>query len=331
MYSDLLKISKLFESLKILVIGDMMLDHYIWGDVYRISPEAPVPVVYAEKDTYTAGGSANVALNLSNLGIKTSVLGYFGKDEAGDRLLEIFKSHNIKCLYDNPSDFIPTIVKSRVIVRNQQLCRIDREARLNLYSIDDAIASDNNLNSIFNNLNAVIISDYAKGVVTQTLIDKLLTYSQENPDLLISIDPKPTRQLSFKGVGLMTPNRHEALLLAGLPEPHPGSEYPLEEVCSIIYKKYEPKLLVVTLGADGMAVSREGKVLKHLPTDAKEVFDVSGAGDTVIATLTAALAAGADIIDAAKLANAAAACVVSHIGTAPILLTELNSKLNNLI
>lgn len=311
--------------MKVIVIGDMMLDHYIWGDVHRISPEAPVPVVLAEKDTYTAGGSANVALNLANLGLNTSILGYTGNDEAGLKLTEILKTHGVNNLSSSPSESIPTIVKSRVIIRNQQLCRIDREARLQSYSL--AFRPSEKLDIILAQTDAIIISDYAKGFITQELIDYILEYSSKNNRVLISIDPKPTRQLSFKGVGLITPNRHEALLLAELPEPFPGSEYPLNEVCFRIHKKYEPQLLVVTLGSDGMAISKEGKVIKHLPTEAKEVYDVSGAGDTVIATLTAALASGVDIIVAAQLANAAAACVINHLGTSPIQKQELIERL----
>lgn len=322
------KIMDMFPKAKILVIGDMMLDHYIWGDVYRISPEAPVPVVYAERDTYVAGGSANVALNLSNLGINTSILGYCGNDEAGSRLLEILNQSDVNVLQSCVKQDVPTIIKTRVVVRNQQLCRIDREAKQHAYCIDVDPDFDETFHSILSEVDAVIISDYAKGVVTQSLIDKLFAYSKINPDLLISVDPKPTRQLFFKGAGLLTPNRSEALLLAGIPEPYPGNEYPLAEICKRIHEIYEPQQLVITLGADGMAVCQEGKIIRHLPTHAKEVFDVSGAGDTVIATLTAALVSGANIVEAAQMANIAAACVVSHVGTAPVLLDELTEKLN---
>jgi len=322
------KIIEKFPKVNILVIGDMMLDHYIWGDVYRISPEAPVPVVYAERDTYVAGGSANVALNLANLGINTSLLGYSGNDEAGKRLLEILDNNDVNVVQSCVKHDVPTIIKTRVVVRNQQLCRIDREAKHDAYCIDVTPDFDETFHAILSKVDAVIISDYAKGVVTQSLVDKIFDYSKFNPDLLISVDPKPTRQLSFKGAGLLTPNRSEALLLAGIAEPYPGTEYPLEEICKRIHEKYEPKLLVVTLGADGMAVCQQGKVIRHLPTEAKEVYDVSGAGDTVIATITAALATGADIVEAAQLANIAAACVVSHVGTAPVLQNELEDKLN---
>ncbi|GAB3163118.1 D-glycero-beta-D-manno-heptose-7-phosphate kinase [Telluribacter humicola] len=307
----------------------MMLDHYIWGDAYRISPEAPVPVVHAERDTYAAGGAANVSLNLANLGVSTSILGYCGGDEAGKKLRTILDQHQVDVICETDTLDIPTIVKTRVIVRNQQLCRIDREASLSSYSTRATAELYSKLHAALQTVDAVIVSDYAKGVITQPLIDMLQTYSQENPELLITIDPKPTRELSYRGAGLLTPNRSEALMLAGIPEPYPGQDYPLEEISSRIHKKYAPKILVVTLGADGMAVCKDGKVVKHIPTEAKEVYDVSGAGDTVIATITAAMAAGADVIEAAQLANVAAACVVSHVGTVPVVLGELEEKLMN--
>ena len=169
---------------------------------------------------------------------------------------------------------------------------------------------------------AVIVSDYAKGVVTQALLDRVRELAARSGALL-AIDPKPSRKLDLRGAGLITPNRHEALQLAGLPEPALGETYPLEEICARIHAEFAPKVLVVTLGADGMAVSRGGKVEQILPTEAREVFDVSGAGDTVIAFLTAALACGASPVDAARIANLAAGVVVSKMGTATVSPAEL--------
>ncbi len=312
---------------RVLVVGDMMLDHYIWGDVHRISPEAPVPVVHAERDTYTTGGAANVALNLANLHTHTSLIGYCGKDEAGSKLLSILQQNNIEVIDIVANEAVPTIIKTRVIVRHQQLCRIDREAKQAAYNIEGMPGFDGVLNAMLEKADAVIISDYAKGVITQSLVDKILQYATANPQLLVALDPKPSRQLNFKGVGLLTPNRSEALLLAGIAEPYPGTEYPLQQVAIRIQELYEPKQLVITLGADGMAICNEGEVVQHLPTQAKEVFDVSGAGDTVIATLTAALATGTDVVSAARLANMAAACVVSHVGTVPVKYEELLGKM----
>lgn len=308
--------------LNILVIGDMILDHYVWGDVHRISPEAPVPVVHATRDTHTAGGSANVALNLSSLNVSTSLIGTVGQDTNAKTLLDLLSSAGIDTSGCIRKFDAPTIVKTRVIVRTQQLCRIDREASRSAYEIQINSQVEDLLESSIKRVNAVIVSDYAKGLITQELLNKVFALADKYGKFL-AVDPKPTRQLRFKGAGLITPNRHEALELADLPEPSFGESYPLEEVSRIIFQKYAPHILVITLGADGMVVCQNGKILKTLPTSAREVFDVSGAGDTVIATLTAALVAGADPISAASFANLAAGVVVSKVGTATPLPEEL--------
>ena len=318
---------KQLASTRVLVIGDLMIDHYIWGDVHRISPEAPVPVVFVNSDSYALGGAANVAANLANLGVLTSVLGHYGLDEAGIRLHRILSDNKIDLKRAGEFSDTPTIIKTRVIVRNQQLCRIDREDESNMYRIDDLPGFDILLEEALSEVDAVIISDYAKGVVTQPLVDRVLNFSRQHPELLVAVDPKPSRALTFRGAGLLTPNRSEALELAKIPEPHPKEAYPLKEVCRRIHEFYCPELLIITLGADGMALCNGGEVLEQLPTQAREVFDVSGAGDTVVATLTAALTAGAGPAQAAQLANAAAGCVISHMGTAPITFSELEASL----
>lgn len=301
--------------LNVLVIGDLMLDHYIWGDVHRISPEAPVPVVHAVKDTYVAGGAANVALNLASLGVNASVIGSLGDDTQGDMLRGILRAANINTAACFGGENVNTIVKTRVIARNQQLCRIDREAARADYAIDTRPGASTAITEAIARADAVIFSDYAKGVITQGLLDFAIPAARKNVTL-VALDPKPSRKLAFHGVDLITPNRHEALELAGLPEPGPGESYPLAEVTRRIHEAHAPLHLIVTLGADGMAVCRGGLVVETLPTQAREVFDVSGAGDTVIATLTAALAAGASARDAAAFANTAAGIVVSKMGTA---------------
>jgi D-beta-D-heptose 7-phosphate kinase/D-beta-D-heptose 1-phosphate adenosyltransferase len=301
--------------LNVLVIGDLMLDHYIWGDVHRISPEAPVPVVHAVKDTHVAGGAANVALNLASLGVNASVIGALGDDAHGDMLRDILCAANIDITACYSGGNTHTIVKTRVIARNQQLCRIDREAARAAYVIDTRPGAISAISEAIARADAVIFSDYAKGVITQELLDFAIPAARNNATL-VALDPKPSRKLAFHGVDLITPNRHEALELAGLPEPAPGEPYPLAEVTRRIHAAHAPAHLVVTLGADGMAVCHGGLVSETLPTQAREVFDVSGAGDTVIATLTAALAAGLDLTTAASFANLAAGIVVSKMGTA---------------
>lgn len=307
-------LSKL-RGLNVLVIGDLMLDHYIWGDVHRISPEAPVPVVHAVKDTHVAGGAANVALNLASLGVNASVIGMLGVDDHGNMLRSILHAANIDTAACFGGKNIPTIVKTRVIARNQQLCRIDREAMRADYAIDARSGAITAITEAIARADAVIFSDYAKGVITQELLDFAIPAARNNATL-VAVDPKPARKLAFHGVDLITPNRHEALELAGLPEPAPGEDYPLAEIARQIHEAHAPAHLVVTLGADGMAVCHGGQVAETLPTQAREVYDVSGAGDTVIATLTAALAAGLDLTTAVSFANIAAGIVVSKMGTA---------------
>jgi len=321
------EILALLPNLNVLVIGDLMLDHYIWGDVHRISPEAPVPVVHAIKDTYTAGGAANVALNLSSLGIQASLVGCLGRDANAETLLNLLSMSGIDSSGCFHTPNAPTIVKTRVIVRTQQLCRIDREAGRSGYSVDLALDENASFESLVSRADAVIVSDYAKGLITQELLDHVCKLVSRHGKFL-AVDPKPARHLQFKGAGLVTPNRHEALELAGLSEPCIGEPYPLEEVCKRIHQKYAPQLLVITLGADGMAICEDGEILQTLPTSAREVFDVSGAGDTVIATLAAALAAGASPVDAAIFANLAAGIVVSKVGTAIVTPHEILHNLN---
>ncbi|MES2775205.1 MAG: bifunctional ADP-heptose synthase [Bacteroidota bacterium] len=315
------------KGIRVLVIGDLMLDHYIWGDVHRISPEAPVPVVQVSNDSFTAGGAANVALNLTNLGVQTSVMGYCANDDAGQKLQQILGDNDVTLVNPHEHGRVPTIIKTRVIVRSQQLCRIDREVGREQYRIDMTPGFEAKLENTLAGVDAVILSDYAKGVVNQSLVDTLFKMAGNFPGLLVAVDPKPARRLSFTGAGLLTPNRSEAMELAGINNLQPDEDYPLAEICSRIHDRYKPELLIVTLGAEGMAICEEGKVIEHLPTEAQQVFDVSGAGDTVIATLTAALAAGAYPAQAARLANAAAGCVVAHMGTAPVTLDELQTWL----
>ncbi len=302
-----------------------MLDHYIWGDVHRISPEAPVPVISARRETWTAGGAANVALNLAALGVQTIVMGRIGQDDAGLRLKDLLKVRNVEFVGDETHcDQVGTIVKTRVLARNQQVCRIDHESNYADYRIDHLPVTMAHLTRLLPQLDAVIISDYAKGVVNQSLMDSILA---QRGRTFVALDPKPARTLRFTGLNLLTPNRVEAMQLAGISEPTSGEPYPLEDICRLIHEKLAPENLIITLGADGMAVCQDGIVKAVLPTLAQEVFDVSGAGDTVIATLTAAFAVGTDSVLASRLANAAAGCVVAHVGTVPVVLRELLAML----
>jgi D-beta-D-heptose 7-phosphate kinase/D-beta-D-heptose 1-phosphate adenosyltransferase len=315
---------KKISGLRILVIGDVMLDHYVWGDATRISPEAPVPVVDIARDSWTAGGAANVALNIASLGAECAVAGFIGNDEAGARLTTILHSRKITTLA-TPGD-APTILKTRVLVQHQQLCRLDREAPPSAYQFPAAKA-DALLTKEIGACDAVILSDYAKGIVTDELVARV-TKIARTAKKFIALDPKPKRKLAFHGLDLITPNKREALQLAGI-EPQPHAPFPAAEVCARLHELYATRNLVITLGEDGMLLSAEGRILKQIPTAAREVFDVSGAGDTSLAALVLALAAGATLEMAAHFANAAAGVVVGKLGTATVTPQELKAYVNH--
>lgn len=299
---------------RVVVIGDVMIDHYLHGDCHRISPEAPVPVVHVDKERHVAGGAANVAINIRALGGAATLCGMAGRDSAGDELAALLANEGVAYPESFRTAGVTTIIKTRVVVRNQQLCRIDREREPAHYALDTAAARAALLAEVAR-ADAVILSDYAKGAISATLVADVLAEAVKR-GTLVALDPKPRRKLAVTGVGLMTPNKAEALELAGLTPDDCHGGFPAAEVCRRIFEQYRPKHLVVTLGGDGMLLSENGLVGKTIPTYAREVFDVCGAGDTVIATLTAALAAGADIESAAHLANTAAGVVVGKFGTA---------------
>ncbi|MFZ9840023.1 MAG: bifunctional heptose 7-phosphate kinase/heptose 1-phosphate adenyltransferase, partial [Opitutaceae bacterium] len=279
-----------------------------------------VPVIDIARDSWTAGGAANVALNLASLGARCTVVGHFGADESGRRLEGLLRERGIESL-STPGE-APTIVKTRVLVRQQQLCRLDREAAPAAYEVPvprlsaliaPALAA----------CHAVILSDYAKGIVNNAVIQELARCAQA-AGKLVALDPKPRRGLAFHGLDLITPNKREALQLAGL-EPGPHAPFPAAEVCARLHERHATRHLVVTLGEEGMLLSTGGKVRKIIPTAAREVFDVSGAGDTALAGLVLALAAGSSLEQAAHFANAAAGVVVGKLGTATVTPAELTA------
>ena len=310
--------------LRIVVVGDVMLDHYIWGDATRISPEAPVPVVDIARDSWTAGGAANVALNIASLGAKCAVAGFIGTDDAGTRLTTILHSKRITTL---PTPGVaPTILKTRVLVQHQQLCRLDREAPPSAYHVSPTKAEALLAKEIAA-CDAVILSDYAKGILTDELVARITKIARA-AGKFIALDPKPKRKLAFRGLDLITPNKREALQLAGI-EPAPHTRFPAAEVCARLHELYATKHLVITLGEEGMLLSAGGKIVKTIPTAAREVYDVSGAGDTSLAALVLALAARASLTTAAQFANAAAGVVVGKLGTATVTPQELIDYVNH--
>lgn len=301
---------------RILVIGDVMVDHYIWGDAHRISPEAPVPVVHVNRETRVAGGAANVAYNLASVGARPTLCGVWGDDDAGHALEGMLQERGVQWqLAESLRQRTSTIVKTRVVVRQQQLCRLDWEQPGSHYGVlNREVWSDEDWVEILEGHDAVLFSDYAKGTLTQDLLEQVVSVAQKL-GILCAIDPKPRRRLYFRDLDLMTPNRSEALELSGIVWDGEGA-FPAQEVCRAIHEEYCPRNLVLTLGEGGMLISRNGKVEEVIPTAAREVFDVSGAGDTVIATLTLAMAAGFSLQESVSFANAAAGVVVGKLGTA---------------
>jgi len=310
---------------RILVVGDVMLDQFVWGSVARISPEAPVPVLEFERESCMPGGAANVARNLTTLQVPTELYGVVGKDHSAGQLKRLLTEHHIGCRGLVTSSARPTIVKTRIVAHTQQVVRIDRESR---DGIDGKVSRRlcGALESMIAHSAGVIIGDYGKGVVTQPLLEQIKTLCRKR-GLWLSFDPKPVHHLNLSGLSLITPNRREAFELAQLPDEtrqhNPLADVNLMRVAERLLRELRPALLLITLGELGMLLCQRGQEPFHIPTVAQEVFDVSGAGDTVIATFTLAIAAGASPIEAAILSNHAAGLVVGKVGTATVTPQEL--------
>jgi D-beta-D-heptose 7-phosphate kinase/D-beta-D-heptose 1-phosphate adenosyltransferase len=310
---------------RVLVVGDVMLDQFIWGSVSRISPEAPVPVVDFARESFMPGGAANVARNLSALGVRTSLFGVVGKDDSAARLKTLLAGQRVDCRGLLADAARPTSMKTRIVAHQQQVVRVDREVRLDadgpltrrlLAALEPCLMT----------ADAVIVGDYGKGVVTQALLDGLKHFCRAR-GVWLSLDPKPVHHLHLGGLSLLTPNRKEAFELAdALDEGRvdgPLRDAALRRVADKLLAELEPALLLITLGDQGMLLCQRGRRPFHIPTVAQEVFDVSGAGDTVIASFTAAIAAGASPVEAAILSNHAAGAVVGKVGTATVSPEEL--------
>ena len=310
---------------RIVVIGDAMLDHFIQGTVARISPEAPVPVLDFESESFMPGGAANVARNLTALSAPTEFLGSVGRDTAARQLRILLSDYHIgyRGLL-SVRDRI-TSVKTRVVAHKQQVVRIDRETRDGLSpSLTRRLLEI--VQSMIRQTAAVIVGDYGKGVVTQPLLDEIKVLCRRH-GVWLSLDPKPVHHLNLSGLSLITPNRKEAFELAGLPDDtrhsNPLADANLMRVAEQLLNELRPAVLLITLGELGMLLCRHGQRPFHIPTVAQEVFDVSGAGDTVIATFTLAIAAGAAPMEAALISNHAAGIVVGKIGTATVAPEEV--------
>ena len=320
--TDLLQTVDLFPHGKIAVIGDLMLDKYIIGQVERISPEAPIPVVSVRQERWALGGAANVAANISTLAGDAYLFGVLGKDASGETFFSLARQKGIDTEGIHVDAQKTTIQKIRVIGQNQQLLRID-------YENTDYI--EENISEMFlsqlsktSKLAAIIVSDYAKGTISGKLMNELKLFSKTNNIKLI-IDPKPSHKDFYKDIHLVTPNLKEAQQMSGIVV---SSQESLEKCGTKIIEELSCSV-VITTGENGMSVFQMNKKPVHIPTKATEVFDVSGAGDTVVAAISMALISGATLTQAAEIANFAAGLKVRKVGTAPVYLDELKQTVSS--
>ncbi len=307
---------------KILILGDVMLDEYLFGQVNRISPEAPVPVVEIQSEKILLGGAANVAANIRALGDEPILLGTVGEDEASLKVSQLLKQKSIS------SDFLindrrrRTTIKTRVIAHSQQVVRADRE---DAYPLDEEMEGKvlHRLNTVTDEIKAVIISDYGKGVITKPLLEQVIEICRAR-DIFVAVDPKETNFHNYRNVSVITPNHHEAGFAYGR---RILTESDLIEVGNGLLNKLQARSILITRGSDGMSLFQSGAEPTHIPTFARQVFDVTGAGDTVIATFVSAVCAGAGLAEAALAANAGAGVTVGEIGTATVTRDELRMEL----
>ncbi|HTP05345.1 MAG TPA: D-glycero-beta-D-manno-heptose-7-phosphate kinase [Nitrospirota bacterium] len=319
----LMKYIDRFPSTRTLVVGDVVLDHYIWGNVSRISPEAPVPVVNVTKESVLLGGATNVVNNVYTLGGKVSVCGVIGHDEAGRQLVHMLRVQGINTDGLIVEDDRPTTIKTRVIAHSQQVVRFDRETKVGIDRDTHRRIFEYIRQQADSGLDAIVLSDYSKGVVTKDLVRDIVKLARKK-GIIVSVDPKVNHFGIYSGVTILTPNTKEASI---------GSKIEIEDEKSLIkagallLKRLKCDAVLVTRGEHGMSLFERGGRVTHIPTVAQEVFDVTGAGDTVISTLTLAMAAGAGMVDAARLSNYAAGIVVGVVGTATVKPDELKQKI----
>lgn len=306
---------------KIAVLGDIMIDHYIIGSVNRISPEAPVPILESLRDEYRLGGASNVALNISTLDAKTYLIGVIGDDSNSDILLDLLAEKNIDASLIVKDKTRPTTIKTRITSKKQQIVRVDREVTSPISKkIEDKIIA--NFTSIVKEIDALIIEDYNKGLLTERVITEIIKIAKDNK-VIISVDPKVDNFFTYKGVTVFKPNLAE---LAKNMNHKIIDDSDLQAIAWKLFKEIKARYLVVTLGEKGMLIFEHDKNIFSLPTYAREVFDVSGAGDTVISTLTLALTLTDSVLESAIIANHAAGVVCGKLGTSPTNWQEIRES-----
>jgi rfaE bifunctional protein kinase chain/domain len=318
-------------SKRIMVIGDLMLDEFVWGKVGRISPEAPVPVVEVTGESFYPGGAANVARNLREFVDHVAVIGLLGKDRSGQQLHERLAEEKIDISNALEDEAFRTIVKTRIIARHQQVVRVDREQFVSPSpaQIAKVVAA---VRKNIPETDAIIFEDYGKGFLTNELVSQIARDARA-AGKIVAADPNPRHSADWRGVTVVKPNRAEAFLAAGVPwrEPDdaPVDDADLRRAGEALLKKWEAKYVLVTLGEHGMMLFHGQEAPHYIPTKARQVFDVSGAGDTAIALFTLGLACEATPTEAAEIANQGSAVVVSKLGTATVTRNELIASFKN--
>jgi D-beta-D-heptose 7-phosphate kinase/D-beta-D-heptose 1-phosphate adenosyltransferase len=311
-----------FAGQPILVLGDLMLDRYLWGDTQRISPEAPVPVIDAGEETARLGGAANVANNVHALGANPALVGVTGSDGFGHDLRRLLEDRELDVAGVVVDPGRRTTCKTRVMARHQQVVRIDRE---DPHELSGSVLEEVRARalSLLSSSRACIISDYGKGMITPSLLDPVLERAREL-QVPVCVDPKETHFFRFRAVTTITPNQSEASVAAGFKI---VDERSLLEAGRILLQKLESDSVLITRGDRGMALFQPDRPPLSFPALARDVFDVTGAGDTVVSVFALAIAAGADLAQAAAISNHAAGLVVREVGTAVCSLTELRDSL----
>ena len=313
-----------FKKGTVLVIGDLVMDHFICGKVRRISPEAPVPVVEINSESLMLGGAANVVNNIHSLGGRVLVCGVIGKDDAGKKLVHELKQKGI------PSDGVivegdrPTSVKTRIIAHSQQVVRFDREKRDKIH-LDAMKSIIDYTKKKIGSVGVVVISDYAKGVISEELVEEVINIARKN-NKPVAVDPKVSHFDFYKNVSIITPNNDEASQASGIDIEDNAS---LLRAGEVLLNKLGSEAILITRGEHGMSLFENNGGITHIPTVAKEVYDVSGAGDTVIGSVALSIASGASFKEAAVISNFAAGIVVGKVGTATVTPKELKKAVKN--
>jgi D-beta-D-heptose 7-phosphate kinase/D-beta-D-heptose 1-phosphate adenosyltransferase len=328
-YQRATEILQRFGDCRILVVGDLMLDRYIHGTVDRISPEAPVPVVKVTHERSVPGGACNVGLNIQSLGGQSRVCGLIGTCAQGDELLDHLRHAGVDVSAVRRDPEVSTIVKTRIVSDRQQMLRVDREQA----GMREAVRKpefQQQLLAGLRGISAAVLEDYGKGVIEQEVVRPVLDHCRPR-QIPTGLDPKDNHELDVRGIGVATPNRKEAFAVAGIRDReqagNPLMDGPLLQAADRLSDLWQTEHLMITLGPQGMLLKEKSGEVRHVSTRAREVFDVSGAGDTVIATTMLALAAGATFFEAADLANVAAGIVVAKLGTATVTPAEILAEL----